>query len=117
MQNKVVFYRDDLRNSTFQLIYHLWGSSRLLRDLPFTVNLSHTTFSISQFKSSLLLIIYHVSILANKKEVFERMFGSSRFQAVLQYYSGFTKLANPAIQDFVSTYGNKNQVLKTFCLC
>ena len=32
------------------------------------------------------------------------MFGSSRFQAVLQYYSGFTKLSNPAIRDFVSTY-------------
>ena len=32
------------------------------------------------------------------------MFGSSRFQAVLQYYSGFTKLANSAIQDFLSSY-------------
>ena len=38
------------------------------------------------------------------------MFGSSRFQAVLQYYSGFTKLANPAIQDFVSTYTQKSSI-------
>ena len=30
------------------------------------------------------------------------MFGGSRFQAVLQYYSGFTKLANPAIRELYS---------------
>ena len=29
------------------------------------------------------------------------MFSGSRFQAVLQYYSGFTKLANPAIQEIL----------------
>ena len=37
-------------------------------------------------------------------ELIKSMFGnSSRFQAVLHYYSGFTKLANPAIQDFICT--------------
>ena len=35
------------------------------------------------------------------------MFGSSRFQAVLQYYSGLTKLVSPEIRDFVSTYTRK----------
>ena len=53
-----------------------------------------------------LLAAYHISHMDSSKqmEVFERMFGSSRFQAVLHYYSGFTKLANPEIRDFVSTY-------------
>ena len=40
------------------------------------------------------------------------MFGSSRFQAVLHYYSGFTKLANPAIQDFVSTYTHEKSSIE-----
>ena len=31
------------------------------------------------------------------------MFGSSRFQAVLHYYSGF----NPAIQEFIHTYSQQ----------
>ena len=99
-------------NLNFQLIYHLWGSSRLLRDLPCTVNLYHTTFSISQFKSSLLLIVYRISNSSKQIKVFELMFGSSRFQAVLHYYSGFTKLANPAIQDFVSTYARQKSSIE-----
>ena len=40
------------------------------------------------------------------------MFGSSRFQAVLHYYSGFTKLANLAIRDFVSTYARQKSSIK-----
>ena len=47
-------------------------------------------------------------------EVFERMFESSRFQAVLQYYSGFTKLANPVIRDFISTYTQQISSIKDF---
>ena len=66
MQDKVVFYEIDMKLvHLYQLIYHLWGSFRLLRDLHFSANLSHTTFFIFQFKSSLLLIIYHTWILVN----------------------------------------------------
>ena len=42
------------------------------------------------------------------------MLGSSRFQAVLQYYSGFTKLANPAIRNLVSTYTRQKSIIKDF---
>ena len=61
-----------------------------------------------------LLAAYHISHIDSSKQrgVFERMFGSSRFQAVLQYYSGFTKLANPAIQDFISTYTRQKSSIK-----
>ena len=105
MQNKVVFYRDDLRKFNLPANLPSLGLLQAVQGLTLhSKYLYHTTFSISQFKSSLLLIIYHIWILANRLAVFERMFESSRFQAVLQYYSGFTKLANPAIRDFVSTY-------------
>ena len=39
-------------------------------------------------------------------KVFKELFESSRFEAVLQYYSGFTKLDNPDIQEFISLYQN-----------
>ena len=32
------------------------------------------------------------------------------FHAVLHFYSGFTKLANPAIQDYISTYSQQSQI-------
>ena len=37
-------------------------------------------------------------------KVFKSLFVSSRFQSVLPYYSGFTKLVNPEIREFISSY-------------
>ena len=36
--------------------------------------------------------------------VFKELLDSSRFQAVLQYYSGFTKLIDAEIQKFISSH-------------
>ena len=56
-----------------------------------------------------LLAAYYISKPDSSKqvEVFKHMLGGSRFQAVLHYYSGFTKLANPAVRDLVSTYSHQ----------
>ena len=40
------------------------------------------------------------------------MFESSHFQAVLQYYSAFTKLTNPVIRNFISTYSQQKSSIK-----
>ena len=40
-------------------------------------------------------------------EVFQDMIESSRFQQVLCYYSGFTKLADPAVREFIQSYSKK----------
>ena len=45
-------------------------------------------------------------------EVFKKLFGSPRFEAVLHYYCGFTKLENPAIQDFISNYSHQQKSFK-----
>ena len=37
------------------------------------------------------------------RDIFKKMFGGSRFRAVLHYYSGFTKLANEAVQTYITT--------------
>ena len=45
-------------------------------------------------------------------KVFQRMFSGSRLQAVLYYFSGFTKLASPAIRDFILTYSKQKNHIK-----
>ena len=63
-----------------------------------------------------LLAAYHISQMDSSEQVkvFEKMFGSPRFQAVLQYYSGFTKLDNPEIQQFISSYYGSMSFLEDF---
>ena len=98
MQNKVVFYHKDLQRFNFQANPLSLGLLQAVEGLTLlSKSLSHNFLHLSVQE---LLAAYHISNFDSSKqlEVFERMFGISRFQAVLQYYSGFTKLANPAIQ-------------------
>ena len=104
MQNKVVFYRDDLRKFNFPANLPSLGLLQAVEGLTLhSKSLSHNFLHLSVQE---LLAAYHISHMDSSEQrgVFKRMFGSSRFQAVLQYYSGFTKLANPVIRDFLSTY-------------
>ena len=114
MQDKVVFYEKDVETrSTFQLIYHLWGSFSLLKDSHFSANLFRTIFFISQFKSSLLLIIYHTWILVNNCTFSNKCLVVLGFKLYYITYSGFTRLANPANTKFhINIFYDKNQVFK-----
>ena len=104
VQNKVVFYRDDLRKFNLPANLPSLGLLQAVEGLTlFRKSLSYNFLHLSVQE---LLAAYHISHIDSSKqiEVFKQMFVSSRFQAVLHYYSGFTKLVNPAIQDFVSSY-------------
>ena len=61
-----------------------------------------------------LLAAYNISLMGPSEQVnvFKELFDSSRFEAVLQYYSGFTKLGNPDIQEFICTYQKEKSHLK-----
>ena len=112
MQNKVVFYHKDLQRFNFQANPLSLGLLQAVEGLTLlSKSLSHNFLHLSVQE---LLAAYHISNFDSSKqlEVFERMFGISRFQAVLQYYSGFTKLANPAIQGFVSTYAQQKSSIE-----
>ena len=108
MQNRVVFYQKNLQD--YHLPDNLPPLGLLLAVeglmLNFSTSLSYNFLHLSVQE---LLAAYHISHMdsTRQKEVFERMFGSSRFQAVLHYYSGFTKLADLTIRDFISTYSRK----------
>ena len=112
MQNKVVFYRNDLRK--FNLPADLPSLGLLQATEGLTLLSTSLSYNFLHLSVQELLTAYHISRIdsSEQKGVFELMFGSSRFQAVLQYYSGFTKLANPAIQDFVSTYTQQKSNIK-----
>ena len=112
MQNKVVFYRDDLRK--FNLPANLSSLGLLQAVEGLTLHSKSLSYNFLHLSVQELLAAYHISHIDSSKqlEVFERMFGSSRFQAVLHYYSGFTKLANPAIRDFVSTYAQQKSSIE-----
>ena len=112
MQNKVVFYRDDLRKLNLPANLPSLGLLQAVEGHTLhSKSLSHNFLHLSVQE---LLAAYHISHMDSSEQrgVFEGMFGSSRFQAVLQYYSGFTKLANPSIRDFVSTYTRQKSSIK-----
>ena len=103
MQNKVVFYQDDLR--TFNLPANQPSLGLLQAVEGLTLLIKSLSYNFLHLSVQELLAAYHISHIDSSKqiEVFKQMLESSRFQAVLRYYSGFTKLVNPAIQDFVYT--------------
>ena len=112
MQNKIVFYRDDLRKFNLPANLPSLGLLQAVEGLTLhSKSLSHNFLHLSVQE---LLAAYHISHMDSSEQrgVFECMFGTSRFQAVLRYYSGFTKLANPAIRDFVSTYTRQKSIIK-----
>ena len=112
MQDKVVFYRGDLRK--FNLPANLPSLGLLQAVEGLTLHSKSLSYNFLHLSVQELLAAYHISHMDSSKqmEVFERMFGGSRFQAVLHYYSGFTKLANPGIRDFVSTYTRQKSSIK-----
>ena len=111
MQNKVVFNPKDLHN--FHLPANL-PSLGLLQGVEGLTLLSKSlSYNFLHLSVQELLAAYHISHMNSSKqvEVFKSMFGGSRFQAVLHYFSGFTKLANPAIQDFISSYSESKLII------
>ena len=111
MQDKVVFYEKDVKlvdlsaKLSLGLLQAVEGLTLLSKSLSY--NFLH--LSVQE-----LLAAYHISHMDSSEQlkVFKRMFGGSRFQAVLHYYSGFTKLTSPPIRDFVSSYSKQKSSIK-----
>ena len=107
MQDKVVFYQKDLRK--FNLPSNLSSTGLLQAVEGLTLYSKSFSYNFLHLSVQELLAAYCISHLDSSEQmkVFKRMFGSYRFQAVLHYYSGFTKLANPAIRKFISIYSRQ----------
>ena len=112
IQEKIIFYLEDLLTSDINL-----PSLGLLQATEGLGLCSKSrSFNFLHLSVQELLAAYHISQMDASEQirVFKKMFGSPRFQAVLQYYCGFTKLDNPEIQQFISLYHGSKSSLKEF---
>ena len=105
MHGKVVFYSKDLQKSNLpsSLGLLLAVEGLALTSKSYSYNFLH--LSVQE-----LLAAYHISQMdpSEQVKVFENLFKTYRFQAVLNYYCGFTKLDNPEIQEFISFHQHGN---------
>ena len=104
IQNKIVFYQKDLLAFKLPVTLPSMGLLQAVEGLTlFSKSLSYNFLHLSIQE---LLGAYHISKIDSTQhlEVFKKLFQSSRFQPVLQYYSGFTRLDDPLIQRFISSY-------------
>ena len=107
MKNQILFYRKDLQ------AFHLPSNPPSLGLLQAVEGLTcfsrFISYNFLHLSVQELLAAYHISQLDSSKQVavFKSMLESSRFQSVLQYYSGFTKLDNLAVQNFISSYSKQ----------
>ena len=111
MQDKVVFNSKDLKNSNLPSDLSSLGLLQAVEGLTLTSKtLSYNFLHLSVQE---LLAAYRISHLppSEQVKVFENLFKTSRFQAVLHYYCGFTKMNNPEIQEFIS-HQHRNSSLK-----
>ena len=117
MHDKVVFYKKDLQ--AFHLPTNLQSLGLLQAVEGLTLTSKSLSYNFLHLSVQELLAAYHVSQIDPSKqvEVFKELFGGSRFQAVLHYYCGFTKLGNPVVQDFISIYSRQQDILKEFYHC
>ena len=109
----IVFNSEDLQS------YHLPTDLPSLGLLQQVEGLTLTSKSLSynflHLSVQELLAAYHISLMSPSKQVkiFEELIKNEyRFKAVLRYYSGFTKLANPEIQEFISSYQQGMKILE-----
>ena len=108
MQDKVVFYQKDLLDiqlhsncATLGLIQGVEGLTK--------ISIS-TSYNFLHLSVQELLAAYHISRMnpsSRQVEIFQYMIKTPRFQPVLCYYSGFTKLANSAIRELISNYSQR----------
>ena len=112
MQNKVVFYSKDLQASHLPTDLPSLGLLQAVEGLTlYSKSLSYNFLHLSVQE---LLAAYNISqmVPSEQVKVFKELFESSRFQAVLHYYCGFTKLANPEIQSFISSFLSEKSSFK-----
>ena len=111
MQNKVVFYQDDLERANLPANLPSLGLLQAVESIALTrksISYNFLHLSIQE-----LLAAYHISQMdpSQQLNIFQLLFESSHLQPVLHYYSGFTKLSNPEIRDYISEF----QARQTCC--
>ena len=112
MQNKVVFYPKDLQASHLPSNLPSLGLLQAAKGL--TLHNESLSYNFLHLIVQELLAAYNISQMdpSEQVKVFNILLKSSRFQAVLQYYCGFTKLDDPEIQALISSFQSEKLSFK-----
>ena len=104
LQDRIVFYSKDLEMSRLPSDLPSLGLLQAVEGL--TLYSTSRSYNFLHLSVQELLAAYCISQMDPSEQirVFTELIRSSRFHAVLHYYSGFTKLDNPEIQKFISCY-------------
>ena len=108
----MVFYQKDLQATHIPANLPSLGILQAVEGLAlYSKSLSYNFLHLSVQE---LLAAYHISQMNPSKqlEIFKHLSESPRFQPVLQYYSGFTKLDNSKIQSFISAQTQNKSLFK-----
>ena len=114
MQEKIIFYIKDLQKFYLPTNLPSLGLLQTIEGLAlYGKSLSYNFLHLSIQE---LLAAYYISQMESSEQVkvFKELFRSARFQAVLQYYCGFTKLDNLEIQKFISSHYRGRSSLSEF---
>ena len=112
MQNKIVFYSKDLQESHLPSDLPSLGILQAMEGL--TLYSKFLSYNFLHLSVQELLAAYRISQMSHSEQVkvFKKLFESPRFQPVLHYYCGFTKLDNSEIRAFISFYQHGKSNLK-----
>ena len=110
MQNKALFYEEDLLEFKLPVKLKTFGLLESVEGL--TISSRFVSYNFLHLSVQEHLAAYYISKMTHTEQV--EVFGNllqgykrSRFQAVLHHYSGFTKLNNSEIQQFISRYSEQ----------
>ena len=117
MQDKVVFHQKDL--CEFELPANPPSLGLLQAVQGLALNSKYLSYNFLHLSVQELLAAYHISHMKSNehRDIFKKMFGGSRFRAVLHYYSGFTKLANEAVQTYITTSSQEKSKIEDLEIC
>ena len=104
IRDKVVFYQEDLE--ALHLPASLPSLGLLQAVEGFTLISKSHSYNFLHLSVQELLAAYHISLMSPNEQqgIFQNLVESPRFQSVLHYYSGCTKLENQGIQGFIFSY-------------
>ena len=104
MHDKVIFYKKYLQD--FHLPANLPSLGLLQAVEGLTLTSKSLSYNFLHLSVQELLAAYHISQMNSCQQVdlFKQLLQGSRFLPVLHYYSGFTKLVNRVIQQFICDY-------------
>ena len=115
IQDKVVFFLSDLHESRLPADFPSLGLLQAVGSL--TKCSKSFSYNFLHLSAQELLAAYHISQMPSNEhiEVFTELCYNPRFQPILFYYCGFTKLDNLEIQKFISSFQEENPRLNV-CL-